>query len=160
MAATRRELLRLTAAGAGAAWLGCKGGAAPAVERDRRVEPSAPPAPGAPLDDAVLDELLAELHAREPESVLGLSTHAPMVMEALCALGRADHARSWLARYDGPVRALPVPRHPIDPARWRDALGPTRGAATWEAELHRYGDWRQLLERELAAEAWPAVLDR
>jgi hypothetical protein len=153
-APTRRELL----AGAGALVLGagCRG-RSPA-------EPPPPPsgaavsgavAPG----DAALDEVLEMLHAQEPRSKQGLSTHAPMVAEALCALGFADRARAWVEGYRAPVIELPLPGQPIARDRWREVLDPVRGAPTWKAKIGRWGDWKQLFLEELRGARWQDVLD-
>jgi hypothetical protein len=110
-------------------------------------------------DDA-LDEALRLLQKQEPQSKLGLSTHAPMVAEALCALGRGDHAVPWIGKYAGPIRQLPAPSSPIDRKEWRSALGPRRGAATWEEENARWGDWKEFFIAELSEARWQDVLDR
>lgn len=110
-------------------------------------------------DDGALDEALECLHAREPASVQGLSTHAPMVAEALAALGRGDRAVAWVRAYDGPERALPVAALPIDLTDWRAALGPRADAPSWEASLHRYGDWQRFFAEALAEASWQSVLD-
>ena len=77
------------------------------------------------------------------------SNHAPMVVEALCAMGRPDAVTPWLDRYcrrllsrgDGP---------PIDPQDWRAALGRRDNFAAWAdffaAEL-RDGAWLDTLDR-------------
>jgi hypothetical protein len=136
---TRRQVLH--AVGAGVA-LACSGSAR--GERSR--------------GDA-LDEALHRIHRREPDSVNGLSTHAPMVVEALDALGRADRIEAWLDGYRGPTRQLPRATRRIDAARWRDALGPDVGAPSWERANPRYGDWVELFARELGARPWREVLD-
>lgn len=143
MPATRRELLQYGAL----VWIGC----------GRPDEPTANPKP---IDDRVLDEILEQLHAREANSEHGLSTHAPMVVETLCTLGAADRAKAWLAGYGGTRLVLPTPHQPIDRDHWRAALGPKRGAATWEAELHRWADWREFFVGELRGGPWQSVLDR
>jgi len=139
---TRRTVLQL----AGLAATGC-------TSRTRA-------APSPASDDSVLDEVLAMLHAAEPKARQGLSTHAPMVAEALCALGHAERAKPWVERYDAPVLELPPPTQPIDPARWQSALGPKRDEPTWERQLVRWADWKSFFERELRAPArWQSVLD-
>ena len=59
---------------------------------------------------APLDEALAELAASGPELANGLTSHAPMTLEALCALGRPDAVRPWLARYRKDLRPAPPAR--------------------------------------------------
>jgi len=107
-----------------------------------------------------LDEALLLLRRAEPESRQGLSTHAPMVAEALCALGRCEEAVPWVARYRAPLLDLPRPTERIDPREWRRALGPDLGASSWERSLARWADWRELFAEELEAAPWPGVLDR
>jgi hypothetical protein len=109
--------------------------------------------------DEALDEALRLLHDREPESRHGLSTHAPMVAEALCALGHSEKAVSWVAGYRGPDLRLPTPSRPIDRNDWRSALGVRPGAASWEQSLPRYGDWRDFFAAELEEAPWNEVLD-
>jgi hypothetical protein len=115
-------------------------------------------APLVPNDEA-LDEALRLLHGREPESRHGLSTHAPMVAEALCALGHSEKAVSWVAGYRGPDLRLPPPSRPIDREHWRSALGVRTGAASWEESVPRYGDWREFFAAELDEAPWREVLD-
>ena len=104
--------------------------------------------------------MLRRIHGAEPRSVRGLSTHAPMVAEALCALGHGDRAMAWLDAHDRPMIEVPTSGRRIDRASWRSALGPVRGAATWEGELARWGDWVELFREELAEAAWRDVLER
>src|SRR5678816_746740 len=117
---TRRQVLH--AVGAGVA-LACSGSA-----RGERSKGDA------------LDEALHRIHRREPDSVNGLSTHAPMVVEVLDALGRADRIEAWLDGYRGTTRQLPRATGRIDPARWRDALGPDVAASSWERANPRWAD--------------------
>lgn len=117
--------------------------------------PRGGPAP----DDAALDEALRLLHRQEPRSKQGLSTHAPMAAEALCALGFADRAVSWIEDYDAPVLRLPTPSVRIDRENWRAAMGPRLGVASWEETNARWGDWREFFTAELAENRWTDVLD-
>jgi len=114
---------------------------------------------GAPDDDA-LDEALRRLHRAEPRIKQGMSTHAPMVAEALCALGYPDRVSSWMDRDRGPMLEIPVPAARIPRDGWRAALGLRAGASTWEAALARFGDWREFFVAEMAESPWPEVLDR
>ncbi len=160
MTPTRRELLHHLA-GAGVLALGAGyRGRSPAEPPPSPSAPlAAPPATRPPPDDAALDEVLEMLHAQEPRSKQGLSTHAPMVAEALCALGLADRAKAWVAGHAAPVIEVPSPGRRIERDRWREALGPVRGAPTWEAELARWGDWKQYFLDELRDARWQDVLD-
>lgn len=119
----------------------------------------APQALAAPRDSDVLDEALRRLHRREPASINGLSTHAPMAVEALCALGQADRALGWLDRYRGPTVQLPPARARIAATSWRAALGPDAAQASWEQANPRWRDWIALFSDELAGAPWRSVVD-
>jgi hypothetical protein len=110
-------------------------------------------------DDGV-DEALRLLQSEEPQSRQGLSTHAPMVVEALSALGYSSHAARWVEGYRRPVLRLPPPSAEIDRQNWRAALGPDQKAGSWEAANVRWADWRKLFTVELAENRWQEVLDR
>jgi hypothetical protein len=110
-------------------------------------------------DDQALDEVLRQLQAAEPRSLQGLSTHAPMAAEALCALGFPQEAGPWLKNYRRPARELPRASRPINPNQWQDALGPDANAQTWELANGRWGDWKEFFTAELAERPWPDVLD-
>lgn len=113
-----------------------------------------------PAADDALDEGLGRLHAREPLARAGMSTHAPMVVEALCALGFPERVGRWLDGYRRPELEIPTrPTRRIDAARWREALGPRWDAATWEAQLVRYPDWVAFFVAALADAPWRDVLD-
>lgn len=109
-------------------------------------------------DDA-LDEAYRLLHTKEPQSKQGLSTHAPMVAEALCALGRGDRAVAWVKGYRAPLLPLPRPSKPIERDHWRATLGPRLPAATWEDANARWGDWKEFFYRELSEARWQEALD-
>jgi Questin oxidase-like len=164
---SRREVLAIGGAAAVGVAVGCGPGGREPDGRDVRRpvrassgEVTAPARTDGVPDDGALDEVLRRIHGDEPKSVLGLSTHAPMVAEALCVLGYADRAMSWLDAHDRPVLAIPTTARRIDPVRWRSALGPVRGASTWEASLVRWGDWVELFREELKEATWRVVLDR
>src|SRR5262252_6284743 len=132
MPATRREALEICAGiAAFLAW------------------PSTNQAAPARSEDA-LDHALELIHGAEPKGRQGLSTHAPMVAETLCALGHPERAVSWVEGYRAPLLDLPVPSRRIDRARWREALGPRRNAPVCEAALARWGDWVVFFGDELA----------
>jgi Questin oxidase-like len=98
-----------------------------------------------PLDEAL--EILAPCGI---ELKNGNSNHAPMVAEALCALGRPDAVMPWIARYR--ERMLPQPPTGVRIRRgdWRDALG----------RRSRFADWSAFFAEELEEAPWPEVLDR
>jgi len=119
--------------------------------------PTPPPNTGA--DDGPLDEALALLQRNEPQCKGGMSTHAPMAAEALCALGAADRVMSWVERYRAPVLQIPTASRPIRRAEWRAALGPRLGAITWEEANPRWGDWKEFFLSELSETRWQELLD-
>jgi hypothetical protein len=98
----------------------------------------------------VLDAALDSMAGAGPDLRNGLSNHAPMAVEALCALGRADAALPWLDRYRAGFLAWPDGQGRIQPAGWRAALG----------RPERVADWRALLRDELEAGPWRECLDR
>ena len=104
------------------------------------------PAPAyAPLDDAL--EMLAH---HGPTLTNGNFNHAPMVVEALCALGRPRAVFPWIEAY----RSRLVPRasssESVDWSHWQDHLG-RRGS---------FPAWARLFATELAEEPWRGMLDR
>src|SRR6266852_2033694 len=97
-----------------------------------------------------LDAALDLLVGCGPGLASGNFNHAPMVAEALCALGRPEAVLPWTLRY----RERLVPREaagaPIDPAEWRAALG----------QRDRFAAWSALFAEELRGAAWHGVLER
>src|SRR5215472_17026310 len=96
-----------------------------------------------------LDDALETLAAYGIELKNGNSNHAPMVAEALCALGRPDAVMPWLARYR--ERMLPcrsadarIFRHD-----WRGSLG----------DRARFADWSAFFADELREWPWREALD-
>jgi hypothetical protein len=112
---------------------------------------STPPVPGSAASRyAGHDEALALLAPYGSDLANGLTSHAPMVAEALCALGRPEAVLPWLARYRTGMLARPPARERIDGARWREALArPERGE-----------DWARFFGEELREADWPDVLRR
>ncbi len=87
----------------------------------------------------------------------GNFSHAPMVAEALCALGRPEAVMPWIERYQerivpGGTAGKPAPTagEPIHPGEWRGALG----------QRDRFAAWSALFADELRERAWQEVLDR
>lgn len=97
-----------------------------------------------------LDGALETLAGYGIELNNGNSNHAPMVAEALCAMGRPDAVIPWIARY----RERMLPRLPasdvIRDDDWRSALG-QRG---------RFSEWATFFAEELQEAPWPEVLER
>lgn len=56
-----------------------------------------------------MDEALDLLSGYGPDLSNGLTNHAPMAAEALCALGRPEAVLPWIERYRGGM--LPWPAH-------------------------------------------------
>jgi Questin oxidase-like len=79
----------------------------------------------------------------------GNSNHAPMVAEALCALGRPEAVRPWLDRYRARMELRPAPGALIG-VDWRAVLG----------RRERFADWAVFFAAELAQAPWAEVLDR
>jgi hypothetical protein len=96
-----------------------------------------------------LDAALDDLAAYGPDLASGFTSHAPMVAEALVALGRPDAVSPWLERYRPALTPRPRPARPIADA-WRAALG----------REERSADWMAFFEAELAAAPWRVVLAR
>jgi hypothetical protein len=97
-----------------------------------------------------LDAALDFLAPYGPELASGFTSHAPMVAEALSALGRPEAVLPWLERVRPTLCPRPEPRAPIAPAAWREALG----------DPSRTADWQALLGDEIAEQPWRAVLRR
>src|SRR5712691_5818851 len=98
-----------------------------------------------PLDDA-----LDILSGYGPQLANGNFNHAPMVAEALCALGRPEAVLPWTLRYRERLVPRAITGAPIDPAAWRSALG----------RRDRFAAWSSLFAAELRDAAWPGVLGR
>jgi hypothetical protein len=99
---------------------------------------------------AVLDDALERLAPFGPELTNGNFNHAPMVVEALCALGRPDAVLSWIENYRARMTPRPPAAGPIDRKEWQAALGRRGSFAAWNA----------FFAAELAAAPWRQVLDR
>jgi hypothetical protein len=97
-----------------------------------------------------LDDALDVIAPYGIELKNGNSNHAPMVAEALCALGRPDAVPPWIERYCARMSPRPPQGDRIVPGEWRTALG----------RRERFADWARLLADELDAAPWEAVLDR
>jgi hypothetical protein len=100
-------------------------------------------------DYSALDETLEAMALVGPDLSNGFSNHAPMAIEAMCAVGRGDAVIPWFESY----------RHSLMPRRarvarltddnWRVALG----------DQHRTEDWFEFFRNELEERPWPEVLD-
>jgi questin oxidase-like protein len=102
-----------------------------------------------PADYSALDETLEIMAPIGPDLDNGFSNHAPMAIEAMCAMRRGDAVMPWFERY----------RHSLAPRRarvarltnenWRAALG----------DLRRTEDWFEFFRNELEERPWQLVLD-
>jgi hypothetical protein len=79
----------------------------------------------------------------------GNFNHAPMVAEALCAMGRPEAVIPWIERYQGRLVARGPVGERIDAAQWRAALG----------QRDRFAAWSALFAEALQEAAWREVLD-
>ena len=97
---------------------------------------------------ATIDAALDVLRHTGPDLVGGNSNHAPMVVEALFALGRPDAVMPWIEGYQSRLQEPPPPCGPIARENWREYLG----------DRNYIADWVAFFERELDAAPWPEVL--
>jgi hypothetical protein len=98
-------------------------------------------------DDAMTDAALEELAAYGPDLRNGLTSHAPMVVDALAALGRSDAVMPWLAHYRPQLLPHPAPREPIPRDDYASAFG----------REDRFADWEAFFVNELANAPWSDV---
>jgi hypothetical protein len=104
------------------------------------------PAPDyAPLDDAL--EILSPYGT---ELTNGNFNHAPMVVEALCALGRPEAVFPWIEAYRARMTPRPSSGETVDWSQWRAHLG----------RRDSFPAWSNLFATELAEAPWRSVLDR
>jgi len=97
-----------------------------------------------------LDEAYEILRDTGPEyGPMGLSNHAPMAVEALAAVGRADAILPWVEAYARRLGPPPQPHAALQDADWPRGLG----------DPERYADWVVLFDRQLRDAAWPTVVD-
>jgi hypothetical protein len=101
-------------------------------------------------DEAALEAALEILAPFGPDLSNGMTSHAPMAVEALCTLGRGDTALPWIERYRPLLLPRPRPRGRIDTREWRASLGREERAAEWSA----------FFGEELANAPWQDVLAR
>jgi hypothetical protein len=96
-----------------------------------------------------LDGALERLSGYGPGLANGNFNHAPMVTEALCAMGRPEAVMPWIDRYQARLVARPPIGERIEPAEWRAALGQRGGFAVFAEDL-REAAWREVLDLWLA----------
>jgi Questin oxidase-like len=95
-----------------------------------------------------LDTALEDIACFGPELANGMTSHAPMVAEALEALGRPDQIGAWIERNRPTLRPWPPTSIAIDD--WCAALG------DWQ----RVSDWRAFFNDELADGDWRGIVAR
>jgi len=98
----------------------------------------------------VMDDALEELASSGPDLRNGLTNHAPMAIEALCALGRADAVRPWMAAYRDGLLPRPPRRQRIAVDAWRHCL----------AQSDRFEDWAEFFRERLEEAPWREVVGR
>lgn len=101
-------------------------------------------------DYRAMDEALATIAASAPDLRNGLTNHAPMAVEALAAMGRADAVLPWLAGYRTGFLPRPSGRARIERDAWQAALG----------HEDRFADWVAFFRDELSEAPWQAVVAR
>jgi hypothetical protein len=102
-----------------------------------------------PADYSILDETLEIMAPMGPDLSNGFSNHAPMAIEAMCAMRRADAVMPWFEHYRSSLapRRARVARLTGD--NWRAAIG----------DLRRTEDWFEFFRNELEERPWADVLD-
>ena len=101
-------------------------------------------------DYTMMEPALAFLAPYGPDLRNGLTSHGPMAVEALAALGRADAVMPWLERYRKGLLPRAPARERIAPDAWKAFLG----------HFDREADWDALFADDLAGAPWPDVLAR
>lgn len=100
-------------------------------------------------DYSPLDEALEIMAPNGPELNNGFSNHAPMCIEAMCAMGRHDSVMPWFERYRHWLAPRPSRVARLTNENWRAALG----------DVRRVEDWFEFFRNELEDRSWQAVLD-
>ena len=96
-----------------------------------------------------LDEALVTLAPNGPELRNTNSNHAPMAIEAMCAMGRGADALPWLEHYQQQLTPRPPRFERIDQANWQAAIGDPRYTS----------DWFEFFRNELEERPWHEVVD-
>jgi questin oxidase-like protein len=97
-----------------------------------------------------MDEALKTLAPYGAELRNGNSNHAPMVAEALCAMGRPDAVMPWITQYRDRMLPRPSASDRLRREAWRGALG----------QRDRFAEWSAFFGEELQEAPWRQVLDR
>jgi hypothetical protein len=97
-----------------------------------------------------MDDALEILSAYGPDLQNGMTSHAPMAAEALCAMGRPEAVLPWVETYRKGMLPRVAPGERIERSAWRGALGRMDRAAAWVAffaEELREAPWRRVVNR-------------
>ncbi len=103
-----------------------------------------------PADYSALDETLEIMAPMGPELNNGFSNHAPMAIEAMCAMGRHTAVMPWFERYRRSFTPRPSRVARLMHENWRAALG----------DVRRTQDWFEFFRNELEDRPWHEVLDK
>ena len=99
-------------------------------------------------DYSRLDAALTRLDTVSPALANGYYNHAPMVMEALCAMGQGEQALGWLEQeIPGFTPSGPAPGR-LDPDDWPSQIGTQDHDAEWRAYFRAELEdkpWREVL---------------
>lgn len=106
--------------------------------------------PATASDYARYDAALDRLAAMGPSLANGLVNHAPMVVEALAAMGRGTRIPAFLDRYAAEL----APRAEAQPALTDAELDAALG------DRGRYEAWRAWFEERIHLDGWNATLER
>ena len=113
-----------------------------------------------PADYSALDEALEIMAPMGPELNNGFSNHAPMAIEAMCAMGRRDAVMPWFEHYRAALMPRPARVARLTYENWRGALGNVRRAEDWFEFFHNELEdrpWHQVLET-WAARLAPGIM--
>ena len=95
-----------------------------------------------------LDAALTRLEDISATLANGYFNHAPMVVEALCAMGQGDMALNWLDKEAGNFLPAQARTDAFDPDDWQNLI----------SGGEREGDWRAVFRHELDHKPWREVL--
>jgi hypothetical protein len=101
-------------------------------------------------DDQTFDAALEQLAPYGPDLANGMTSHAPMVMDALAELGRADALLPWIEKNRSELLPRPARVAPIARDAWRATLG----------RAERFADWSDFFAREIEESSWRDVVAR
>ena len=97
-----------------------------------------------------LDEALGLFTGLGADLTNGMTSHVPMVAEALSAMGEGAAAVAWVGAHSKTVVPRISASKSIDPEAWRTALG----------QRWRFADWSAFFADEIARDGWRAVCER